>query len=200
MKKFLFALLLIATPSFGSDRVLINPESNGDLRIKANVGGTTTDAVVVTGATGGVTLPGPLTLQGTVVSSLAGDFSPTFKTTGTTNALQMLLMSGNGTTSARYAYVTSQSNETTSQRWDAGLFGTRDWVVHDTTGSRTPISVSATDGATTFGTNIKLPTTGGTPSALERFAPGGAQDDGFEDSHLGGAVRSDRLCSQRNDR
>jgi hypothetical protein len=58
MKRILFLSLFIASNAFGADRVIINPDSNGDLKIKVNVGGTPTDAIVVKGTTAGVDLKG----------------------------------------------------------------------------------------------------------------------------------------------
>jgi hypothetical protein len=59
MKSLLLSLLLLAGTAFAGDRQLINPDQDGDLKIRVNKGGTVTDAVSVTGATGSVTL-GPL--------------------------------------------------------------------------------------------------------------------------------------------
>ena len=39
MKNLLLALLLFSSPALATDRVFMNPESNGDLKIKSNVSG-----------------------------------------------------------------------------------------------------------------------------------------------------------------
>jgi hypothetical protein len=51
MKNLLFILsLLFAFPAFAGDRVIINPDSGGDLKLKVNIGGTATDALTVAGS------------------------------------------------------------------------------------------------------------------------------------------------------
>lgn len=75
--------LLFALPAFGADRVIINPDSNGDLKIKVNVGGTPTDAITVTGSTAKVETKGTTTNDsacagcvGEFVSANASSFAP----------------------------------------------------------------------------------------------------------------------------
>lgn len=63
--KLLFLLLsFLASPVFAAERVVINPDSNGDLKIKVNVAGTPTDAITVTGSTGAVSIPTTLDRPG----------------------------------------------------------------------------------------------------------------------------------------
>lgn len=154
MRNFLLALLLAASPALATERQLMNPETNGDLVLKANVAGTPTTALTVAGATGNVAVAGGFTTTGAFLSSQTADYSPAFKTTGTANALALFLQSGNGTSSGRFAYTANQTLETSPQRWDSGLFGTKDWVVHDNTNSRTPLTIAATDGIATFSSAI----------------------------------------------
>lgn len=57
MKRFLLALLLIATPAFAGDRVISNPDSAGSIKIKVNKGTATySDALTVDGTTAAVTI------------------------------------------------------------------------------------------------------------------------------------------------
>jgi hypothetical protein len=72
----------------------------------------------------------------------------------TTGAATVRVSSGDGTTSARAAYLDVVSSETSTQRWIAGMNGTKNFVVTDITGSRTPISVAQTDGGVTFSARI----------------------------------------------
>jgi len=53
MKKLLLSLLFAVSsfPAFAGDRVIINPEQDGDLKIKVNDNGTVTDVVTFDGAT-----------------------------------------------------------------------------------------------------------------------------------------------------
>lgn len=48
----LFLALSLSTLAFAGDRVIFNPDLNGDVKIKVNKNGTPTDAVVVSGTTG----------------------------------------------------------------------------------------------------------------------------------------------------
>lgn len=54
-KKLLVLFGLIAATAYATDRFQWNPESNGDFKIKANIGGTATDVLTVTGSTGIIT-------------------------------------------------------------------------------------------------------------------------------------------------
>jgi len=56
MKKFLLSLLLAVPsfPAFAGDRVIINPEQDGDLKIKVNDGGSVTDVMTFQGSSGNV--------------------------------------------------------------------------------------------------------------------------------------------------
>lgn len=57
MKSILSLLFFLSSLAFAGDRVIINPENNGDLKIKANIGGTATDVLTVLGTTGEVSAP-----------------------------------------------------------------------------------------------------------------------------------------------
>ncbi len=55
MQRLLLLLsLLFALPALGADRVIINPDQDGDLVFRVNDGGAVTDALVITGSTGAV--------------------------------------------------------------------------------------------------------------------------------------------------
>lgn len=61
MKRLLVvACSLFSTLSLAADRVIINPDNNGDVKIKVNQGGSPVDALTVTGSTGVVSLSQPL--------------------------------------------------------------------------------------------------------------------------------------------
>jgi hypothetical protein len=93
MKRFLLALLLAATPAFGADRVISNPDSAGGLKLKVNKGTTAySDAIVVDGTTGVLTL-GPSV--GAVANLLNGTLS--FNTTETTQAVNGIRRSATNT-------------------------------------------------------------------------------------------------------
>lgn len=57
--QFIFSMLFIAiisSPASGAERVIINPDQDGDLKLKVNDGGTIKDAIKLTGSTGAVTI------------------------------------------------------------------------------------------------------------------------------------------------
>lgn len=74
MRNLFLAILLAASPAFATERQLMNPENNGDLVLKANVAGTPTSALKITGTNNSVELPGSQT-------------TGTLNFTGTTNAI-----------------------------------------------------------------------------------------------------------------
>ncbi len=89
-----------------------------------------------------------MTLTGT------GDYTLGVATTGTANISRIDIASGLGATSGRNAYITTESVETTPQRWDFGLYGDKNWTLRDQTASRSPIIVSQTTGGVSLlGTN-----------------------------------------------
>lgn len=49
-------VLLFATSAFAGDRIIYNPDVNGDVKIKVNKAGTPTDVITVTGSTGKATI------------------------------------------------------------------------------------------------------------------------------------------------
>lgn len=67
----------------------------------------------------------------------------------TTGAATLHASSGDGTTSSRSSYVDLNASETTSQRWIAGMNGSKNYVITDITGTRTPLSLSQATGAIT---------------------------------------------------
>lgn len=72
MRHILFLLAFFATSAFATDRVIMNPESNGDLKIKANVGGTATDVVTINGTSGYAQVKG-ITTNGAACSGCIGE-------------------------------------------------------------------------------------------------------------------------------
>lgn len=72
MRHILLLLALVASPAFATDRILFNPETNGDLKIKANIAGTATDALTVTGSSGNVTVSKFLTTSSTSDNTSTG--------------------------------------------------------------------------------------------------------------------------------
>ncbi len=56
MKRLLLLLSLLASPALAGERVIVNPDVDGDIKLKVNDGGVIKDAVKVTGSTGLVTL------------------------------------------------------------------------------------------------------------------------------------------------
>jgi len=62
MNRLLLVLLaFLALPAFGADRVIINPDLDGDIKIKVNDGGVIKDAISITGSTGATALLGTST-------------------------------------------------------------------------------------------------------------------------------------------
>jgi hypothetical protein len=146
--KITFLAALIALPfmahadtvTTAGTRIINNPTSNADLKLRVNVGGTATDAISIAGSTAAVTVNGALTATKTTDQTLS------LATTGTANVSRAWIHSGNATTSGRFAYVTTESDETTGQRWDFGLYGDKNYTLRDVTNSRTPLSISASTG------------------------------------------------------
>lgn len=58
MKRLALFFALFAANAFGAERVIINPDSNGDLKLKVNKGGTVTDVISVAGSTAAVSITG----------------------------------------------------------------------------------------------------------------------------------------------
>lgn len=113
----------------------------------------TTDLVTVTDAGDvgiGTSLPsGKLNVVGT------GDMSGIFESTGTNNAASVIIRSGNGTTSGRYAYARFVNNDTNAQEWRIGTYGNNNLSIVNAKAGTTPV-VLDTSG------NLGL---GATPSA-----------------------------------
>lgn len=80
---------LADTATTGDGRVIENPTSNGDLKLRVNVGGVKTDALTITGSTAKVNLLGGAVFTGggsTLSNYCAGNFTVTF-TNGGTNGI-----------------------------------------------------------------------------------------------------------------
>ena len=110
LKKLLILGLIAATPMIangdtavtGDGRVIENPTSNGDLKLRVNVGGVRTDALTITGATSVVSLAQPLPVASGGSGLASGTTGGLPYSTGTTtiaSTAQMLagrILIGNG--------------------------------------------------------------------------------------------------------
>jgi hypothetical protein len=63
----------------------------------------------------------------------------TFRTTGTTSAASVIIRSGDGTTSAQFAYVRFVNDNTTGQDWRIGNYGTNNLSFVNATSSTIPL-------------------------------------------------------------
>lgn len=90
------------------------------------------------------------------VSSGDSVFSPSAGTnsvvrisgSGASDIAQLDIKTGNGTTSGRTSRAIFRSDETSPQRWDAGMLGTTDFAIQNNTAATTPLSISASTGTT----------------------------------------------------
>ena len=78
---------------------------------------------------------------GNIQATGSGDTWMAVLTTGSNNAAGFRLETGNGTTSGRYAYALFESLETSPQRWDFGMRGTKNFSIYNATGGVTPFSI-----------------------------------------------------------
>lgn len=85
VKIIIGALLLFATTALGAERVIINPDVDGNIKIKVNDGGVVTDAITVTGSDAIATLGVGLKLpsSGATPSTLNFYAESTFSSTAT---------------------------------------------------------------------------------------------------------------------
>lgn len=151
--RYIFLLsLLFALPALGADRVIINPDSNGDLKLKVNVGGTVKDAVTVNGTSQQATINSGYTASATSNplltvqrdgGAVAGVFGYNDATTTmyvgtstnhdfslrTNNAARLTISSGGGLTYAPFGKGTLESSSTgvitSTNVWTAsgGIYG-----------------------------------------------------------------------------
>lgn len=95
---FLIALL-VAAPALAADRVIINPDQDGDLKLKVNDGGAVTDVLTLRGSTSqvgvGTTAPAYL-LE--VKKSIAADYVSSFENTSATGFGLTVVGAGNTVT------------------------------------------------------------------------------------------------------
>lgn len=83
VKKLLFGVLLFASSALATERQIMNPESNGDLTLKANVGGTPTTVITVDGTNGYAKVKG-ITTNGAACSGCIGENVVSSQITNTT--------------------------------------------------------------------------------------------------------------------
>lgn len=101
----IFAFLFISNVSFAADRVIINPESGGDLKIKINKGGTATDALVVSGATG--------TFNSTINDNTTLQWALRNTSTGTSAVAQFAVQPDGSTLGMKIGVAGSANSSTT---------------------------------------------------------------------------------------
>jgi hypothetical protein len=109
-------------------------------------GGTVTPSVamfVKDNGNVGIGTTGP---AGKLEVSNTGDSYSYITTTGTNNAAISWLRTGDGTTSGRYAYTLYQSLETSPQRWNVGLFATKNYTIADSTFGSSPVTIEPNAG------------------------------------------------------
>lgn len=120
MKRFfLFLTIFLSTLAFAGERVIINPEQDGDLKIKVNDGGVVKDVLSAAGATANVTIgPSGHTGTHTVNGPLTVVGSSTFldNSSGSTSADSRLRGAGTGYTHG------SIRLESTGQGRGAGVY------------------------------------------------------------------------------
>ena len=120
----------------------------------------TRDVLAVSSTTGFVSFPqgahlgsgafsGSLPLEvrktGHTTTPLAWLYAPT-----STDRAIIDITAGDGTTSARHAYIVLRSNETTPARFHVGLFGNKDFTIRDSQNARSVLIASETTGVVDF--------------------------------------------------
>lgn len=132
-----------------SNKTLTNPTI-------ANIAGASTAIVgnLTASATGTHTFGTTNTVTmaaGEITSTKAGTNSLTVVGATSTAIGQVIIDAGDNTTSGRFSRVLFRSLETSQQRWDLGMNGTKNWSLLNTSlGGTFPISVSATTDAVTL--------------------------------------------------
>lgn len=89
-----------------------------------------------------------------VSAAAVGAITSRLENTDSAGSFQLQIRTGDGTTSSRNARLRVTSFETSSQQWDAGMNGSKPFVVRDVTNSRTPLSISESDGLVTFANGL----------------------------------------------
>lgn len=95
-----------------------------------------------------------LQVAGSGLFSASGDNYASVSTTGTSNASRLDLISGNGTTSGKYAYIKHINSQTAAQEWRVGTYGNDSWSVNDATYATTHFSIAKQTGAATFSSSV----------------------------------------------
>lgn len=107
----------------------------------------------------GTTNPGyKLDVSGMTHVTDSNDVGVIIETTGTNNAAYNRIISGNGTTSGRYAYTIFQSSETVPERWNLGMYGNRNFQINDTNGALLTITPTGYVGVGTTNPTANLHT------------------------------------------
>ena len=134
--------------SNNSERMRLTP--SGRLLI-----GTTTESTFLLDVNGTAAIRGNFDLLGKLDSYIAADNTATIRTTGTTTISRLLLQGGNGTTSAKYNYISFVTSDATTQRWDFGQYGNNNLTFRNVTGSASVLSITTSNnvlvGTTTDG-------------------------------------------------
>jgi hypothetical protein len=167
MKRILLSLaLLFAAPAFATDRVLINPESNGDLKIKANVGGTATDAITITGSTGATTI----NTTGSATTLIQSGGIPTLKLkspgAGAFDATMILDSSADSSGAGQYQFFSngvSKWNMVSGQTYTCGGSANAGDLCLRSAANGTVLSLTPA-GVMTFGSTAHRATIGGAGS------------------------------------
>lgn len=189
MKHFsrIIFVLLFSFPAFAGDRVVINPDSGGDLKLKVNIGGTATDALTVAGSNGTVVV-GPVNNQslshviwggklgvGTTPASVSG-FGSVLHIKGTADSSLRL---DNGTNSWEIGNNNSQTLQFYANSTIAGSVS-----------SGGAWTLGLTSGGATTGLTVKA--TGSSTAVIDRTVSAGALS-GIE--FQGGGVKNSRFMT-----
>lgn len=133
-----------------ADALLLTP-AEGDAAY-VNVGG---DTITGTLGIGGANLAGR---QLTVLSTTVGAQVMVYANNATGGGVAELT-AGNGTTSSRFAYIRFASAETVPQNWDTGMYGTKNFVIRDTTAAADRVLIDTSG-------NVGI---GGTPAGASKL-------------------------------
>lgn len=109
----------------------------------------------------------------------AGDNAVYFATTGTNNSMSAFLVSGNGTTSGKYAYFRFLNNDTNAQEYRLGTYGDNNFTIYDAKASSARVTITTGGavgiGVTSVPTNFRIATLGTTGSNSLAAASGTTQ-------------------------
>lgn len=187
IKRMVLGLILLTLCSIahgdeartGDGRVLENPTSNGDLKLRVNVGGTKRDPIIITGASGALTL-GPTGTTQTIVHSVLG---------------RTVSQSSDSTLGVRYEFTSSSTNGRT---WTIGhnfITGVGEFSIFDNTANAERFKIDTSGGATigTSGSNATsqlngnalIVRSGAGNSASVRLSPNGTVQSVFGNNITG---------------